>query len=67
MISGKYASKIVKNTHSYTIAYLNRLIHGLMTVSKDFYDNSGLREEVSWPSPPNLLSFKVGDLMRWKY
>jgi hypothetical protein len=33
-ISGKLSYKVVKNLHSYIIAYLNKLIHGLMKASK---------------------------------
>lgn len=35
---GKFAVHMVKNLHSYVILYLNRLIHGLLTVSKNFQD-----------------------------
>jgi uncharacterized protein YjgD (DUF1641 family) len=33
-ISGKLSFKVVKNLHTYIIAYLNRLIHGLLKASK---------------------------------
>ena len=33
-ICGKFSLKVVKNLENYIIIYLNRLIHGLMTVSK---------------------------------
>lgn len=36
--SGVFAVSIVNNLHSYIILYLNRLIHGLLKVSKKFYD-----------------------------
>ena len=63
-ICGKFSLKIVKNLESYIIIYLNRLIHGLMNVSKETYSRMGVMP--SWPHPPNLLSFKVGDLLRCK-
>jgi hypothetical protein len=31
--TGKFATQTIKNLHSYIILYLNRLIHGLLTVS----------------------------------
>ena len=65
-ISGKFCSKVVKNLHSYIIAYLNRLVHGLLKVSKEFYEDNELYNYSFWPSPPNLLSFKLGDLMQCK-
>lgn len=66
-ISGKFCSKVVKNLHSYIIAYLNRLIHGLLKVAKDFFEENNLSKFTFWSSPPNLLSFTLGDLMRCKY
>ena len=41
-ISGKFCCKIVKNLHSYIIAYLNRLIHGLLKVGKEFHEENRL-------------------------
>lgn len=37
-VSAKYACKVVKNLHTYIITYLNKLIHGLLKVSKIFFD-----------------------------
>ena len=34
---GKYARKTVNNLHCYILLYLNRVIHGLMNVSKELY------------------------------
>jgi hypothetical protein len=31
---GKFATQLVKNMHTYTLLYLNRLIHGLLKVSQ---------------------------------
>lgn len=36
-ISGKFSYKVVKNLHTYIITYLNRLIHGLLKASKEFF------------------------------
>ena len=66
-ICGKFASRVVKNLHSYVITYLNRLIHGLTKVSKEFYEQGRLAEFTYWPSPPNLVSFRVGDILRCKF
>jgi hypothetical protein len=37
---GKFSIQMVKHLHSYIVLYLNRLIHGLLTVAKKFYDKS---------------------------
>ena len=34
---GKFATHMVKNLHSYITQTLNRLIHGLLKVAKEFY------------------------------
>lgn len=65
-ISGKLSYRVVKNLHTYIIAYLNRLIHGLLKASKEFFDDAGIFDYALWPSPPNLLTFRIGDLMRCK-
>lgn len=64
--SGKYSFKVVKNLHVYIISYLNRLLHGLLKVSKEFHEESGIADYFLWPYPPNLLTFKIGDLLRCK-
>ena len=33
LMAAKYSLDIVNNLHSYTLKYLNRLIHGLLTVT----------------------------------
>lgn len=62
-ICGKFSAKVVENLKNCMVIYLNRLIHGLMTVSENLFNNK-LRGMPSWPYPPNLISFKVGDLLR---
>jgi hypothetical protein len=57
---------MVKNLHSYITLYLNRLIHGLLTISKKFYDTKLQRNWDDWQFPPNLMTFKIGDLIRCK-
>ena len=64
--SGKFARQMVKNLHSYITLYLNRLIHGLLTVSKTFYDKQIDESWDDWQTPPNLMTFKIGDLIRCK-
>ena len=66
-ICGKFSSRVVDNLHSYIIAYLNRLIHGLCRVSRQFYEEGRLSQYNYWPSPPNLITFRVGDLLRCKF
>ncbi len=62
---GKFGYKVVNNLHRYIVLYLNRIIHGLLKVSKELYDTK-LSTKARWSSPPDLLSFKIGDLMRCK-
>jgi hypothetical protein len=57
---------MVKNLHSYIILYLNRLIHGLLTVSHEFHNKEVDKSWQDWPAPPNLVTFKIGDLIRCK-
>jgi hypothetical protein len=57
---------MVHNLHSYIVLYLNRVIHGLLTVSKEFYEKEINKSWDGWQSPPNLMTFKIGDLMRCK-
>ena len=37
-ICGRYSVEMLNSLYSYLIAYLNRLIHGLMVVAKRFYE-----------------------------
>ena len=62
---GKYATKTVNNLHCYIVLYLNRIIHGLLKVSKQLYETK-LSTKNRWTSPPDLMSFKIGDIMRCK-
>ncbi len=57
---------MLNNMNSYLSAYLNRLIHGLMFVAQKFYTRCNLAGDSNWPSPPNLLTFTIGDLLRCK-
>ena len=61
-----FATHMVKNLHSYILLYLNRLIHGLLSVSKLFFEKDIDKAWEMWQSPPNLVTFKIGDLMRCK-
>lgn len=62
-VCGKFSVKVVNNLNNCVAIYLNRLIHGLMSVSSNLFQTH-MRGMPSWPSPPNLLSFKIGDLLR---
>ena len=62
-VCGKFSTKVVNNLKNCVILYLNRLIHGLMTVSDTLF-RTKMRGMPSWTAPPNLLSFKIGDLLR---
>lgn len=64
-ISAKYSIDIVNNLHSYIITYLNRLIHGLLTVAIKFSKLPSV-SHIEWPSNINLITFQVMDLLRCK-
>ena len=49
------------------ILYLNKLIHGLLKNAKMFYRLFDKSDDIKWTSPPNLLTFKIGDLIRCKF
>ena len=72
-ICGKFSYKIVKALHNQIVEYLNKVIHSLLTVSKHFHEyimdpkKRNQSEKSNWPFPPNLISFKLGDLMRCKF
>lgn len=62
-IAAKYSIDIVNNLHSYTLAYLNRLIHGLLTVAIKFTKLPSVGR-FEWPSNINLITFQINDLVR---
>jgi hypothetical protein len=62
---GKFAFKTVNNLHCYIILYLNRIIHGLLSASKALFETK-LSSKARWTSAPDLITFKIGDLMRCK-
>lgn len=60
--TASFSLDMIKNFQNYLVSYLNRLIHGLLAVAKRF--SSRVRQEhPEWSSPPNLLTFTLGDLM----
>ena len=63
--AGKYSTKTVNNLHTYIVTSLNRVIHGLLKVAKRLWETK-LSTKARWTAPPNLLSFKLSDLMRCK-
>jgi hypothetical protein len=64
-IAANYSIDIVNNLHSYIITYLNRLIHGLLTVATKF---SQLPEvcHMELPSKVSLITFQIFDMIRCK-
>jgi hypothetical protein len=64
-IAANYSIDIVNNLHSYIITYLNRLIHGLLTVANKF---SQLPEvsHMELPAKVNLITFQIFDMIRCK-
>jgi hypothetical protein len=49
-----YSIDVVNNLHSYTLAYLNRLIHGLLTVSARFA-KLPIVSQFEWSSSISLI------------
>jgi hypothetical protein len=62
-VSEKFSVLIGKSLEKWVVKYLNRLIQGLANVSHQFFAKYFSKD---WPSPPNLVSFKIGDLLRCK-
>jgi hypothetical protein len=62
-IASRYSIDVVHNLHSYIIAYLNRLIHGLLTVALKFGKNRSVKMN-EWSSNLNLVTFQVMDILR---
>jgi len=62
LTAAKYSLDIVNNLHAYTIKYLNRLIHGLLTATLKFkqqYHNL----DISF----SLITLQIMDLFRCKF
>jgi hypothetical protein len=62
-IAARYSADLVHNLHAYIIAYLNRLIHGLLTVALKFGKSRSVKAS-EWSSNLNLVTFQVMDLLR---
>jgi len=64
-MAASYSIGIVNNLHCYIITYLNRLIHGLLTVANRF---SQLPEvsHLELPARINLITFQIFDMIRCK-
>jgi hypothetical protein len=62
-ISAKYSIDIVDNLHAYTLAYLNRLIHGLLSVAIRF-TKLPIVAQFEWPSALSLITCQINDLVR---
>lgn len=65
-ISAQFSIDIVNNLHSYIIAYLNRLIHGLLAVWRRFQKLPGVELLELAASGAGIVSFQVMDLVRCK-
>jgi hypothetical protein len=62
-IAACYSVGIVNNLHAYILAYLNRLIHGLLAVGQRFAKLPQV-SQCDWSSSVNLVTFQVSDLLR---
>lgn len=62
-IAARYSIDIVNNLHSYTLAYLNRLIHGLLKVAVRF-TKLPIVSQFEWPSAISLITCQINDLVR---
>lgn len=64
-IAANYSIDIVNNLHSYTISYLNRLLHGLLTVASKFAQLPEV-SHMELPAKVNLITFQIFDMVRCK-
>ena len=64
-IASQFSIDIVNNLHSYIITYLNRLIHGLLSVLKEFREDSEAHQ-LELPFSEDIITFQVMDLIRCK-
>ena len=55
--AGLFSAIMFKNNKFYVIKYLNRLIHGLLEAARNYKSYSN-------DPKPQLVSFRVGDLLR---
>lgn len=62
-VSEKFSVLIGKSLEKWVVKYLNRLLEGLAKVARQFHVNYFAKD---WPSPPNLITFRIGDLLRCK-
>lgn len=62
-VSEKFSVLIGKSLEKWVVKYLNRLLEGLSKVAIQFHANYLSKD---WPSPPNLITFRIGDLLRCK-
>ena len=65
-ISEQFSIGIVNNLHAYIIAYLNRLIHGLLEVARKFEELPVSRNLNMPASSFKIVTFQVMDLIRCK-
>ena len=62
---GFFSSIMLKNEKYYIINYLNALIHGLLSATQKFIGKTKIEEQEK-QNIPQLVSFRVGDLLRCK-
>ena len=63
---GIFAAKLNEIASQYTFKYLNKLIHSLLTISKTAAESARSDREEAVLDSVNLVSFKIGDMMRCK-
>lgn len=63
---GKFSVKVMRNLHVYLVTYLNRLIHAMTGISLKLHQYLELESTKGWEKPPNLITLRLGDLMRCK-
>ena len=64
---GTFASKVNEIGSQYIFKHINKLIHCLLTITKEASSNRKNKTEQTFLESINLVTLKIGDLMRCKY
>lgn len=63
-IAGYFATVMKKSYENYLVSYLNKLIHCILSAQESFKAKYSKKD--AYKIGVNLISFKVGDLLRCK-
>ena len=63
---GIYSAKLNEIASQYIFKYLNKLIHALLTIPRVAAEAASSDREKTFIGSVNLVTFKIGDMMRCK-